>query len=216
MNWFSPIGEGILQGIAISLLSFGPGFFTLILTGLKEGFRRGLLLAVGIIFSETIIAMLYFFGLAGLFSNRNFMAVFSLACGIGLVILGIRTFKGTYNSFLRDFHIVKPGSKNILKGFLFNLINPATLVLWLIVISGIAQRYMDVTENQRLLMFINLSTTLVVIFLMDTGKVFVSHRLGRNLKTKVYYIINRYFGIILLLIGLVFIARFIIAIQPVK
>ncbi len=209
VNYLKPIFEGIAQGFLISILSIGPSFFSLIQTGLREGFKKGFSMAMGIFFSEFVIALLYFFGLASLFSNKVFLAWFSLCAGSGLIILGVRTFRNTYRQFLTEMHIEKPASKNILRGFLFNLINPATLVLWLIVISGIAARYSDEGDHSRGLMFINMMAILVTIFAVDTGKVFVSHRIGRKLKHRVYYLINRYFGMILTVIGAYFIYRFL-------
>jgi len=207
--WIIPILKGIGQGFLISILSFGPSFFTLINSGIKGGKSEGFRVALGIFLSELIMALICFFGLSRFFTLIEFQLAFSLFAATAISFIGIRGFYKKYQHFLRSMEQPAAKSKSFIKGFTLNLINPFVLFLWISILA-IVSVYYDKNEPQyEISILINLVSILFTLLLMDLGKVYLSDLLGRKLSRRVYYIVNKYFGIILLIIGISFFYHFI-------
>lgn len=201
--------EGIGQGILISLLSFGPSFFSLIHAGIQGGKKQGIIMALGIFLSEFSVAMLYFFGLAEIFSLPAFQKAFALVAAAAIVTMGIRSIIKPYHHFVRSIGEQKSkGSQSFFKGFLVNLTNPFVLVLWGTLLAAVTLRYSGENPHAKTQIFVNLIAILVTLFSMDMGKVLLSHFLGKKLSNRVYYLVNRYFAVILIVIGLYFLYHF--------
>jgi threonine/homoserine/homoserine lactone efflux protein len=206
--FLSPIFHGIWQGFFISILLFGPAFFKLIHTSIQEGFKKGVLLASGVFVSDLLIALLCIFGVADFMQEPGFQKLYSLIGGVLLLMMGIKAFRHQYKAFLKSYSERVPHSKNLFNGFWLNLINPFTLILWLNVLGSISLKYAG-DVNYKMLVTINLITILLVLFLMDVLKVFLSHLIGKKLNARIFFNINKYFGILLVIIGLVFLGRFV-------
>jgi threonine/homoserine/homoserine lactone efflux protein len=92
---FSAIYEGILLGLVLAF-SFGPGFFALINTGIKSGFKQGAALAIGIVASDLFLVLLIFvllsFGASGMLSDPKNQAFIGVIGGIVLIIYGSINF----------------------------------------------------------------------------------------------------------------------------
>jgi hypothetical protein len=74
--------------------------------------------------------------------------------------------------------------------------------------ASISKEY--ITEpNYKMLLGVNLISILVVLFLMDVLKVFLSQLIGRKLNARIFFSINKYFGLILMAMGAFFLTRFI-------
>ncbi|MBK6832900.1 MAG: LysE family transporter [Bacteroidetes bacterium] len=56
---FAAVYEGIILGLVLAF-SFGPGFFALINTGIKHGFKPAASLAVGIFLSDLALVIFNF------------------------------------------------------------------------------------------------------------------------------------------------------------
>ena len=97
-----PILDGVWQGLLISLLSFGPAFFLLINTSIRDGFRKGLLLALGVFLSDLVVILGIHFGLQGLFENIMFKKVFALSAGIAMIFVGINALRSPYKAGVTD------------------------------------------------------------------------------------------------------------------
>lgn len=203
-----PVLHGVWQGFFISILLFGPAFFKLLHTSIQEGFKKGVYLAFGVFFSDLLIALLCIFGVADFMKEPSFQKIYSLIGGVLLLMMGIKAIRHQYKAFLISYSERVPHSKNIFNGFWLNLINPFTLILWLNVLGSISLKYAE-EANYKLLITINLITILLVLFLMDVLKVFLSHLIGKKLNSKVFFTINKYFGILLIIIGAVFLFRFV-------
>ena len=203
-----PILNGVWQGFLISILLFGPAFFKLIHTSIQEGFKKGVLLASGVFFSDLLVVGLCIFGVADFMQSAPFQKIYSVCGAIVLLLMGIKSFRHPYKAFLRSYSSRVPASKNVFKGFWLNLINPFTFILWFNVMGSISLKYAD-EPQYKILLTVNLFTILLVLFLMDVLKVFLSDLIGKKLNARIFFIINKYFGILLMLIGAIFMARFI-------
>lgn len=85
------IYEGIILGLVLAF-SFGPGFFALINTGIKHGFRSGASLAIGIFLSDLLLVAIIFlllsFGAQGLLSDQRNQSFIGVVGGIVLIVYG--------------------------------------------------------------------------------------------------------------------------------
>jgi len=83
--------EGIILGLVLAF-SFGPGFFALINTGIKHGFKSGASLAIGIFLSDLALVLLIFlllsFGAQGLLSDHKNQSFIGVVGGIVLIVYG--------------------------------------------------------------------------------------------------------------------------------
>ncbi len=204
-----PILHGIWQGFLISILLFGPAFFKLLHTSIQEGFKKGVLLAWGVFLSDLLVVALCIFGFADFMQNMAFQKMYSLLGAIVLFLLGIKAFKHQYRAFLKSYSERVPSSKGILNGFFLNLANPFTFILWFNVQGAVSLKYAE-EPNYLWLVSLNLGVILLVIFLMDILKVYLSHLLGKKLNVRLFFTINKYFGVLLMVIGAVFLYRFTI------
>lgn len=214
MFWIIPILKGIGQGFLISILSFGPSFFTLINSGIKGGKAEGIRVALGIFLSELIMALICFFGLSRFFTLIEFRLAFSLFAATAICFIGIRGFYKKYHQFLRSMEEPVAKSKSFFKGFILNLINPFVLFLWIGILAIVSVYYDKSEPHYEFSILINLISILFTLLLMDLGKVYLSDFLGRKLSRRVYYYINKYFGLILFVIGLYFFYNFITLLIP--
>jgi threonine/homoserine/homoserine lactone efflux protein len=203
-----PILNGIWQGFVISILLFGPAFFKLIHTSIQDGFKKGVILASGVFLSDLLVAILCIFGVADFMQVPAFQKMYSLSAGIVMFLLGLKYFRHQYKAFLISYSARVPHHQSLFRGFWLNLINPFTFILWFNVMGSISLKYAG-DANFKVLLSINLMTILVMLFSMDVLKVFLSHLIGKKLNSRIFYTINKYFGILLIIIGLFFLGRFV-------
>lgn len=210
MFWVIPLLKGLWQGILISLLSFGPSFFTLIHSGIQGGKRAGIRVAIGIFLSELTVALLCFFGLSHVFTFPEFQLVFSFAASAAILWLGLKGFFKRYKPFLKSIQVPAGNGQSFFKGFITNMMNPFVLFLWVGLLAAVSVSYDQNEPLYRYEILINLLAILGALLAMDLGKVILSDYLGRKLSNRVYFFMNRYFGLILLLIGVYFFYHFVV------
>lgn len=126
-----PFLEGILYGLATMLL-IGPVFFTLLKASLDHGVRGGITVALGIIASDILIALICLTSLVHLVQqwiDGPWMAL--VAAGI-LVVLGISYLLKPSSDM---GGAVRPSGRNAMallgSGFLVNFVNPFVFVIWI-------------------------------------------------------------------------------------
>ncbi len=208
MFWLFPFFKGIGQGIVISLLSFGPAFFTLIHSGITGGKKTGMRVALGIFLSELTIALICFFGLSHIFTFPEFQLVFSFVGAISIIYIGVKGFSKKYEHFLESIQVKSTGSESLFKGFLMNIMNPFVLFLWVGLLAAVSVSYDQNDLNYKFSILVNLMAILLTLFAMDMGKVYLSDYLGKKMNNKVYFYVQKYFGLVLLLIGAYFFYHF--------
>jgi threonine/homoserine/homoserine lactone efflux protein len=158
--------------------------------------------------SDLLVAILCILGVADFMQNPSFQKMYSLCGAVVLFLMGVKYFRHQYKAFLQSYSARVPSSKSILKGFWLNLVNPFTFILWFNVMGSISLKYAE-EVNYKILLSVNLITILIVLFLMDVLKVFLSHLIGQKLNARIFFTINKYFGLLLMVIGSLFLARFI-------
>lgn len=199
--------NGLWEGILISLLLFGPAFFKLMNVSMQEGVFKGAWLAFGVLISDLIVVLLLIYGMSDLLSNPVFRKMYTLIAGIALVIIGLKTMSNKYKAFLTSFKSRSKGGKNFFSGLILNILNPFTLILWFNLVSIINLKY-DAQIDFRSKLLFNLTGILVSLFVVDMLKVYFAHFMGKNISNKKFYIVNRYFGAVFIIIGVVFVSQF--------
>lgn len=207
MELLLSIGKGVWYGFLIGLLSFGPSFFTLIHTGIKGGKRQGMQVALGIFLSEMFVALLCFYGLSGFFTAPNFQVVFTGAAAVAILFLGVKSAFGKHHTLPE---IKVSASASVYRGFFLNIINPFVMLLWVSVIATLSVGHSTHTEPGKTMILIELISILVTLLALDLGKVYLSDYIGKKLSNGVYSLVNRYFGFILMAIGLYFAYHFVV------
>jgi threonine/homoserine/homoserine lactone efflux protein len=130
----------LLGGIKVGLiLSFmvGPIFFALIQTSVEEGFRAGLMVALGIWVSDFSFVLAVYYGvsyLADIVKAPSFSLILGLAGSVLLACFGLVTLlttpKGLLTGVLPDYKRSSSYLSLFSKGFLINTINPFTVFFW--------------------------------------------------------------------------------------
>ncbi len=202
-----PFFKGLIEGILISLLLFGPAFFKLLNVSMQSGKFKGMWLATGVVLSDLVVVLLLIYGLSGLFENVHFKQFYSLAAGAAMIVLGLKYVKSSYRLFLQSYRERTKGGKSLLSGFGLNLINPFTFVLWFNVLGAISLKYSS-GEHYRMNLVLNLLGILATLYMMDVLKVVMADFIGRKIGHRTFYHLNRYFGGVFIIIGLVFIFSF--------
>lgn len=199
--------EGILLGLTLAFI-IGPAFFTLIQTSIHRGLKSGLLLAIGIFFSDMTLLFLCIFGFSKIITDEQNALYFGFIGGIMLISYGIVTFRRKPHMDNGDVQQVKkPGPLTyILKGFFLNFANPFIWFFWMGVVALVTSNYVDNPRN----VYLFFSGSLLTVITTDFIKCFISHKIKRHLNNLILSRLNHSVGIVLVIFGIVLIVRVII------
>lgn len=210
MNILSTILQALPIALAISVAP-GAAFLGIIQTSLNNGFKAGILFALGIACSDVILIALCLWGTAGIMHNETARLLFSILGGIILIGYGLLTFFNRrkpiktrhQDEVLNDPRSNKLGKfKYPMQGFAFNITNPFVWILWL----GIAP-YSGSNINLQILFF---ACILLTIFCIDMLKSFFAGKLKKAITYEVAFIVNRIVGIVFCVLGIVMIVRMVV------
>jgi threonine/homoserine/homoserine lactone efflux protein len=192
--------NAILTGISIGLglaVSVGPYFLFLINTSISEGKSSASYLATGVALNDLIFLSVAFLSINFLMQNVSFIESAKGYAGFFILAYGIYTIikKPAVKSKKPLKLNPKEKLKTILKGFLFNGLNPSVFVFWFATV-GILISKTNFNRNQTLAVFLSIVST---TFTSDLIKVrlaeFFSNYFTENLILKV----NRVVGSFLIL-----------------
>lgn len=201
MQFLSPIWYGWLLGVGISIVLFGPAFFLLVNTSIKDGFSRGVLLSLGVFCSDLVLVLLIHFGLSTFYNSVFFKVLFSFIAGVAMLLWGYKTIKGKYRNFLAELHTQSSKKGSMFKGFLMNILNPFAFVLWTTTLANLSSHYDPIEPNYTLKVVIAAISMLFGLLSMDIIKSFTFYRIGKYVPNRWFFRIQYYVGIILLLAG---------------
>ncbi|MBN1187601.1 MAG: LysE family transporter [Bacteroidales bacterium] len=196
--------KGVLMGLLLSVL-IGATFFLLVETSISKGGRIALAMAIGIFTSDLFCISLAYYMTSELIESILDFKYSKLIAGAVFVAFGIR------NIFLKkvSYHVKEMPNKtgylrSFIKGFIFNLINPAVIAFWLGAVIIVSSTY----QFSRFETFLYFGSTLGTIFSFDVLKIYFSRKLRRlftnprSLKR-----MHQIIGIILLLFGIALIFK---------
>ncbi len=204
----NPLFLGIQMGLLLAILA-GPIFFTLMQTGIERGFRAGISVSIGEIFSDVLYITAVYFGLNWLMQHVDetlFKFYIGIFGGIILIAFGISSI------------IAKPPEPNeakaidaktllgfFAKGFAINTFNPFTLIFWMAATGGkvIAKGY---TSLEALLFYGGILGT---ILFFDILKVWGAKKIRAYMQPQFLVWVRRVSGFGLIIFGLILIMKVI-------
>lgn len=205
--------DAIYKGFALGMalcIAIGPGFFALIQTSLKNGYKSGLALAVGIFLSDLTCVLLAYIGASSLFTKPENKTMIGVIGGTILIVFGIISFfqqkpaKQDEEAKSQLDEIKSPGAFiSILKGYFLNILNPFVILLWIGWVTFVSAN----KDYGQLEIGIFFSTTLATVLITDILKALAAHKIKTFLNDKMLILVNKIVGLIMLICGLVMMYR---------
>ncbi|MEY4134380.1 MAG: hypothetical protein RL386_730 [Bacteroidota bacterium] len=203
--------EGIKIGVVLTLM-IGPLFFTLVQTGIEEGFKAGAIVGAGIWVSDFLFILLVYGGMSFVAKHLHGLNIFmgvggsALLASFGLVQL----VTSPKRAFLQDAEgRICSGSRSSsrfslwMKGFLINTVNPFTLFFWLGLMGAVAVR--EVSSPGDAVAFF--SGILSIIIIGDLAKVLLAKKIRKVMQPVHFLWLRRVSGAVLIAFGAVLFVR---------
>lgn len=187
---------GFLAGL-VSSISFGPAFFAITETSLKNGFLSGAMVAIGVSLSDILYITLILTGYLTWFTGDEHQTIFSLVGGVVLLGYGVRYLLKKVTLQESSFKPVLKGTtliQSFLKGFAVNTVNPYVAIYWVGVVAFSSTQLTLISNNGLILYFASALVTLVSVDIMKSY-------LAATLRSR----IRGYVHIVFCLIGVLFI-----------
>jgi len=199
----------IFLGIILAF-TIGPVFFTILEISVSKGFKAAVFFNIGVVFSEIVFFAIAYASTSSLLESIQENPSWKILGGVllsfyaGITLLGIyqnKTEEGLY-SFATGSE--SPNLiKNMVRGFLLNIINFAVLVFWILIVANYGPGFQD-TEYKMFLFFLTIVGT---YFSIDLGKIYLAQQLKSSLTraviTKIKIVVNS----VILIIGIVLIFK---------
>ncbi len=192
--------NAILTGISIGLglaVSVGPYFLFLVNTSLVEGKSSATYLATGVALNDLVFLTVAFLSVNFFIKNLTFIENAKGFAGLFILAYGIYTILKKPSIKTEKAVKLNPKEKlqNILKGFVFNGLNPSVFVFWFATV-GILMSKTNFNRNQTLAVFLSIVCTTYTADLIKVRLAeFFSHYFTESLILKV----NRVVGTFLIL-----------------
>lgn len=191
--------ESIISGIGLGfVLSFltGPVFFALIKTSIEKGFSAGVSLAGGVVMSDVFYVALSLYGSSFIALENTYRMQIGIAGSSVLLVIGLyylfKKVKVNYEKNTSTRH----NTGYFIKGFLMCIFNPAILLYWLSVTSGVISITGEIKSSQVIPFF---GSILVTQFLLDVLKAYYANKLRYRIKEKNIARLNRFAGILIII-----------------
>lgn len=191
--------ESIISGIGLGfVLSFltGPVFFALIKTSIEKGFYAGVSLAAGVVVSDIFYVALTLYGTSFLALENTYRVQIGIAGSSILFAIGIyylfKTVKVNYEKTTSKRH----NTGYFLKGFIMCIFNPAILLYWLSVTSGVISISGEIDPTEVIPFF---GSILITQFSVDVVKAYYANKLRYRIKEKTISNLNRIAGALILI-----------------
>lgn len=179
------------------MLSFltGPVFFALIKTSIEKGFYAGVSLAGGVVVSDVFYVALSLYGTSFLALENKYRVQIGVAGSAILFAIGIyyllKNVKVNYEKTTSKRH----NTGYFLKGFIMCIFNPAILLYWLSVTSGVISISGEIDPSEVVPFF---GSILVTQFSVDVVKAYYANKLRYRIKEKTISNLNRIAGVLIL------------------
>ena len=194
--------ESIISGIGLGfVLSFltGPVFFALIKTSIEKGFYAGVSLAAGVVVSDVFYVALTLFGSSFLALENTYRIQIGVAGSTILFAIGIyylfKNVKVNYETTTSKRH----NTGYFLKGFIMCIFNPAILLYWLSVTSGVISISGEIDPAEVIPFF---GSILITQFSVDVLKAYYANKLRYKIKEKTISNLNRIAGVLILIFAI--------------
>jgi threonine/homoserine/homoserine lactone efflux protein len=190
--------KGYLTGLILSL-SFGAGFFSLLHASIEQGYKKGLLIALGMLLSDLVFIALCVFGASFVESQLKELETEMRLMGfVALVILGVSTFIKKANDPKAEQIQPRGNFIYIMKGVMLNIINPLNLLFWLGLAAFVKSSLPTLFE-----VIIFFSVTLGAMFFNQFIICYSANKVKHLLSVKKQQLLNHIIGIVFVIVALV-------------
>ena len=198
----------IFLGIILSF-TIGPVFFTILEVSVSKGFKAAVFFNIGVVFSEIVFFAIAYASTSSLLESIQDNPSWKVLGGVLLSFYAGITLLGMYQNkeekeYTIDSETVSPNLlKNLIKGFLLNIINFAVLVFWTLIVANYGPGFKE-TQYKMVVFFLVIVGT---YFTIDLGKIYLAQQLKTSLTKKIITKIKIAVNTIILIIGFVLISK---------
>ena len=199
----------IFLGIILAF-TIGPVFFTILEISVSKGFKAAVFFNIGVVFSEIVFFAIAYASTSSLLQSIQENPSWKILGGVllsfyaGITLLGIYQNKTEEGLYSFDTGSESPNLiKNMVRGFLLNIINFAVLVFWILIVANYGPGFQD-TEYKMFLFFLTIVGT---YFSIDLGKIYLAQQLKSSLTRAVITKIKIAVNSVILIIGIVLIFK---------
>ena len=189
--------KGILLGLMLAF-AFGPSFFALLQTSIKNGMRSGITLALGIFTSDLLYVTIAFFGAETLMGNAHNRYYIELVGGVLVAVFGAFALFQKHPENKAAAIVAEKPSVTYIKGFFLNAFNPAVFLLWFSWVSIFTVELKFSTFH----ILISFAAALGTLLSTDILKVFFANKIRHLMTHKVQVWSSRILGLVLITIGI--------------
>jgi len=198
----------IFLGIVLSF-TIGPVFFTILEVSVSKGFKAAVFFNIGVVFSEIVFFAIAYASTSSLLESIQDNPSWKILGGVLLFFYAGITLLGMYQDkeeqeYKIDSTAVSPNLlKNMIKGFLLNIINFAVLVFWILIVANYGPEFKETQYKMVVFFFVVVGT----YFTIDLGKIYLAQQLKRSLTKQIISKIKIAVNTIILIIGVVLIFK---------
>ncbi|MCK9480825.1 MAG: LysE family translocator [Bacteroidia bacterium] len=199
MNFVMPVVEGFVTGIGLSL-TLGTVFFALIQNSLIFGYKKGILIASGVAFSDIVLISLVLWSDSFIGFLQNCAKEVTIVGAILLIVFGIAQFakKVANKEGIKDYSGSLFGDIFFVgKGIFLNVINPVNFFVWLSISAMLSAKFHYVID-EKLAFFI---ASVIAIFTVESLLAIFAARVRKLMNDKRIRWVNRISGTIFIGIG---------------
>jgi threonine/homoserine/homoserine lactone efflux protein len=199
----------IFLGIILAF-TIGPVFFTILEISVSKGFRAAVFFNIGVVFSEIVFFAIAYASTSSLLESIQENPSWKVLGGVllsfyaGITLLSMYQNKDDVDQYSFNPKSESPNViKNMIRGFLLNIINFAVLVFWILVVANYGPGFQD-TDYKMVMFFLAIVGT---YFSIDLGKIYLAQQLKNYLTKEIIVKIKLAVNVIILIIGLVLIFK---------
>jgi threonine/homoserine/homoserine lactone efflux protein len=190
--------QGLITGIILTL-SFGAGFFALVQTSIIRGYKKGLLIALGAILSDTLFIGIAVFATSFVSEELpKFAGTIKAVALVAFLFLGIRTILKSSKLIRSSDQGGRPNYFYVSKGFILNIVNPLVLFTWL----GITLYLESTLQYGVKELTIFFAMVLLGTFGSQSAVCIFSHKIKAYLSDQFIHRMNIIIGVLFIIIGL--------------
>ena len=162
----------VFLGLILSF-TIGPVFFTILEISVSKGFKAAVFFNLGVVFSEIVFFAIAYASTSSLLESIQENPSWKVLGGVLLTFYAVVTLFGMYQNkekmedFSFDNEKASPNLfKNVIRGFLLNIINFAVLVFWILIVANYGPEFKE-TKYKLVIFF---SVIVWTYFSIDLGK----------------------------------------------
>jgi len=204
------VWTGMLLGITLGLAA-GPAMFALVQTSIKEGFFRAMIMEIGILISDAFCIFIALFSIGRFIEEHPEVQLAILAGGgVLLIVMGLLRIFARFSpqNFRKAVQTPKTSSwyRLLLKGFVYNTINPGVILFWIGVVSIISSKF----DGNRAEIALHFTSVLGTLFVFDAAKAWFGHKIKTWMTPRRIIYMSKIVGGLFIVFGVFLITRFLL------